>query len=1675
MVKTLKLLFGLIIFLFFIFPGYSYTNVSSCQTIGSSGEWRLNQSITASLDASCISIQNNDIIFDCQGFNINGNHSSGTSKGIDLNGVYDNVTIKNCNVNNFETGLRFRTQVTNSNVLNVNLTYNSYTGLQLYSTNYSTFSNVFIDNTSYGLTIQQCHYNNFSNIYISNTSLDSIDFVSVEDNSNNVLDGGIIQDNVNGIGLSEGLTGGSVNNVVKNILLKNIEAQAIRVFSNYTILSNITLINSGSLVESVRVLGSHNNISEIYMYNSSAGYLKVEGNYNTISGIHTHNLSESLRLEGNYNTFFDNNFIILGNSTLNFKGGVNNTFFRNYLGNASNFTGTTISQNFFNNSFWGNYWDDFGTCNLVSNVQGYHVCTNPANYTVNGSTYDYKPLVNINYSTNLTTSSTGSPTENIPFRITANYTSIDFSVSGVGLNRYEIGQVIWNTSDLGTIANDIYGFDCNQDGSHDCIAVAETGDLRSYYKNGTIYKTNPQPYNTGFIIAGDIDGDGFNDRIVWGEYLNGAKYIYIFNETLDQIWNNSADTESNRIYEISEFVDLDGDGVKNDFFVQIGNTTGGYKIKAYNSSDGLTWNLLWSVDSYIDTYVDEFDIGDFDRDGEEDDLAIGYGGGGNVIIVYRGEDGQILFKTISISNIHSIGAVDLDHDNYKDELLVSRYYDIYSYTWNNTLDTLYSASDVIWSLSDTYMGGEAEVMTILDLDNDGYQDDFITAADGESSGNAMLFAFDNNSNELWNYTITSIGLNEFSFIANEDINFDGKNEVIVSDEFYDTIYIFNLSGSLLWDYTIGLGDIGEKDGDGDIMFEDFNGDGLTDFAVTSSDGYIHVLQDVSCSLILDTGSSYNMTWNISTWQWEADVLVSTGGTHSYNVTCQKNGYQSQTVSNNVWVDYATNISTGGNYSNLKAYVSTGLFTANYSALYRNVTGMGLTRPEIGQYIWYIIDDTGSEAYVIDFYDCEMIGERNCMIKNHRNYYGLYYSNGSNFNNPTSGGGFSTDIMVGDLDNDNYYDEFIIVNNEAYISVFNSSGNEVWNDSLSIGGDGSISAITLADIDGQGFNNDFIVASWLNISGGIYKLFAFNSSDGQVWTRLWNTSQNLNYIVNEIEVGDLNRDGVKDEIIVADRNNYFYGFSIYDGSLLFNSSAIDPFYALTLYDIDGDGFEDEFALNGNGDVYVYDWNGTIGVTYSTSDNLWRSSIPIWGGGEIVSGDFDGGGNLNDIIASDEGSWSNDGPGIIRAYNESGDVIWSYTLATYDGGNRNALENVYLLDINKDNKEEIIFLDTDWGGIYVLNKSGSLLWSDILENTAGFGRWEGKHPGLSGYTDMNNDGIKDFGVLTKNREAYIVQDVSCYVSFNFTSTTYPLLWNLTSYQWELRHQFMQYGNFSYNVTCQKNGYQPQISANIPFEVAKAPFDYIYPTPLDGSNWNGDNLTIKVNISEGTIYNVTVDIEGTNYSLTNITSSVWEYVYTSLPTTSQPITFKAYIDNVYPLEERTITFYPDTSENPFPFYSIYAGFISVLLIVFSFLPKRDFRAKNKKGMGVIVAIILLLLLVVTTGVGIYNWYLNFTDNYNSKQMLEYTTDLNEHMEVLGFKYESNNYNIYIRNPFPSYLIVDELKVNDNNCLILSSNVLVQKDITSISVDCPTINSVNKISIITKSGIIDSKSKLE
>ena len=531
-------------------------------------------------------------------------------------------------------------------------------------------------------------------------------------------------------------------------------------------------------------------------------------------------------------------------------------------------------------------------CGYIKNSTEVHIDGMPhGNYSWNVSCFNdlgYDNLsvvddVNITkYPTSLTLTNSSEPYANEQMYFYANYTRNDaWDVEGWNWGQ-RLGQVVWNTSDIDA-GDDTYSiayFDCENKGKKDCvIAGSSQGDQRlvAFYPNGTQKWNNADPVRYVYEIeVSDLDNDGYeNDIVIAGEYGD----VWVFNESGDTVWGGDFWSTAYSVV----IGDLDNDGIDDDFAVGMESSPGVYKVMVFNTSDSISWTNFWNGSNDFSYYIDEVATGDFDKDGDDDVVGVDHISGH--IMAFVGDNGTMFFNTTDLGTINSVIAVDLDHDGFKDEIVVGESYNLWAFKWNGTWGVQYSdnSNDYIWK--STEPNGYASEVAIVDLDNDGWEDDIVVGDQGNVRG------FDNDSTQLWSFTEPSSYIYSISI---KDINNDGEKEIIAGGV-DDIIWVLNRTGDLLWEYTIGLGDIGGIYGSSPATdIQDINNDGINDIAVASLYGYAHILQDVKCiAEFNDTKVVYNMTWNQTAKRWETNRTFATAGSYEWNSTCSKQGYAEQ--------------------------------------------------------------------------------------------------------------------------------------------------------------------------------------------------------------------------------------------------------------------------------------------------------------------------------------------------------------------------------------------------------------------------------------------------------------------------------------------------------------------------------------------------------------------------------------------------------------------------------------------------------------------------------------------------------------------------------------------------------------------------------------------------------------
>jgi len=123
-----------------------------------------------------------------------------------------------------------------------------------------------------------------------------------------------------------------------------------------------------------------------------------------------------------------------------------------------------------------------------------------------------------------------------------------------------------------------------------------------------------------------------------------------------------------------------------------------------------------------------------------------------------------------------------------------------------------------------------------------------------------------------------------------------------------------------------------------------------------------------------------------------------------------------------------------------------------------------------------------------------------------------------------------------------------------------------------------------------------------------------------------------------------------------------------------------------------------------------------------------------------------------------------------------------------------------------------------------------------------------------------------------------------------------------------------------------------------------------------------------------------------------------------------------------------------------------------------------RNKKAIGPILATILLLFVTVVVGSGVIVWFSEFQSGYEAKKEIQ---SGKSKLDILGIQtYNTTKSKIGIRNVGTSYHIISKVKVNSNECSLLSTNVVQDLDFVYLNCSVVVGNNYNVV-VYSNNGI--------
>jgi hypothetical protein len=267
-----------------------------------------------------------------------------------------------------------------------------------------------------------------------------------------------------------------------------------------------------------------------------------------------------------------------------------------------------------------------------------------------------------------------------------------------------------------------------------------------------------------------------------------------------------------------------------------------------------------------------------------------------------------------------------------------------------------------------------------------------------------------------------------------------------------------------------------------------------------------------------------------------------------------------------------------------------------------------------------------------------------------------------------------------------------------------------------------------------FENNIIYSSYQIKEPGVYKIvneWTGYNIIGQYST--WNEySISHDYTCNHNDrsfVGDVNGDG-KDELVLINTSysdgairvvNLLTGGTLKQYNHSGYSGWMDETDKMFLEDVNGDGKKDLVLVNTS-----YSSGAILAIDLNTGSNLVFHSHPGYGGmmdatDRMFMGDVNGDGNSDLILVNTDYSGT---AIIVKNIMTAGNISW-INHSTFSGW-MDASDRMFLGDVNGDNKEDLVMVNTSYssGAIRVLN----LLNGTTIKSYS--------HPGYSGWMDATD---------------------------------------------------------------------------------------------------------------------------------------------------------------------------------------------------------------------------------------------------------------------------------------------------------------------------------------------------
>ncbi|CAF1186071.1 unnamed protein product [Rotaria sordida] len=337
------------------------------------------------------------------------------------------------------------------------------------------------------------------------------------------------------------------------------------------------------------------------------------------------------------------------------------------------------------------------------------------------------------------------------------------------------------------------------------------------------------------------------------------------------------------------------------------------------------------------------------------------------------------------------------------------------------------------------------------------------------------------------------------------------------------------------------------------------------------------------------------------------------------------------------------------------------------------------------------------------------------------------------------------VAVGDINNDNYLD-LVVANWQSSVIIFLGHGNGTFIMESILSTLGNLFTIALADFNSDN-HLDIAVANTVKDNVGVFLGYG-NGTFATQTTYSTDIGSSPYYVI----VADLNNDNIYDMVVTTYGHPavlIFYGYingSFQLGRRYPTGDRSQP-YGIVVADLDNNKhLEIVVALSAIGDVAILtEYNAAEFVhqnIYSTGSAPQPFSVAI--------GDFNND-NRSDIVVA------NSGTGNLSILLGLDNGTFGMEMM-YSIGTNSRPQYVITCDINKDNKLDIVSVNSKNETISILMGQGNGTFSEQIMYRTG----DGSYPYAMASGDFNNDSRLDFVIANKDRDS-----IGIFFNFNYTT--------------------------------------------------------------------------------------------------------------------------------------------------------------------------------------------------------------------------------------------------------------------------------------------------------------------